>query len=245
MGDIRTEALNYSDGHIDMIGHLAWDADQEGPRPAVLVVHEWWGRNAYACGRAEQLAALGYVALAVDLYGGAKEAANPEEAGGLMTALIEDMATTRARFEAARAAVAALETVDGSRMGAIGFCFGGGVVTHMARSGSPLGAVASFHGSLGLAVTDGPDTISCRVAAYNGERDVLVAAEDIAAFEAEMKKVQAPTYLVQLPGALHGFSNPAATGKGEKYGLPLAYDELADATAWTHMRMLFRDVFGA
>lgn len=245
MGDIRTETLTYTAGGTTMTGHLAFDADQAGPRPVVLVVHEWWGRNDYACGRAEQLAALGYAGFAIDLYGEATTAASPDEAGGLMTALIEDMSVTRERFNAALAAVGDHEVVDASRAGAIGFCFGGGVVVHMARAGAPLNAVASFHGSLGLAVTDGPDAIDCRVAAYNGEEDVLVPAEDIAAFEAEMAKVNAHSYLVQLPGALHGFSNPIATTNGEKYGLPLAYNADADAAAWHHMTLLFRDVFGA
>jgi len=244
MGVIRTEELETHADGATLRAHLARDADRTGPRPAVLVVHEWWGRNAYPCGRAEQLAALGYVGVAVDLFGDGKVAANPDEAGHLMTARVEDMAGTRERFNAVLTAVQAREDVDGDRVGAIGFCFGGGVVVHMARSGADLKAVASFHGSLGLAVTDGPDTIDCRVAAYHGEADKLVADEDVAAFHAEMGKVNAPTYFVQLPGALHGFSNPAATGNGEKYGLPLGHDELADATAWSHMRLLFRDVFG-
>jgi dienelactone hydrolase len=245
MGEIRTEALDCEVDGVRLQAHLALDGDVSGPRPAVLVVHEWWGRNAYACGRAEQLAALGYVGIAVDLYGDAKEASNPDEAGAAMTALIEDMTVTRARFTATLEAARAHPAVDASRVGAIGFCFGGGVVVHMARSGAPLAAVASFHGSLGLAVTDGPDSIDCRVAAYNGEQDVLVSADDIGAFQAEMAKVGAHTYFVQLPGALHGFSNPAATGNGEKYGLPLAYDPVADAAAWSHMTLLFRDVFGS
>lgn len=245
MGKITTEDFEVTVDGVTLRGHLARDETRVRPAPAVLVVHEWWGRTAYPCGRAEQLAALGYTGLAVDLYGGAKEAANPDEAGALMNALIDDMAVTRTRFEGFRAALAARDDVDGDRLGAIGFCFGGGVVTHMARSGSPLAAVASFHGSLGLASTDGPERIDCRVAAYHGEQDKLVAEEDIEAFHAAMADCGAPTYFVQLPGALHGFTNPAATGNGEKYGLPLAYDELANATAWTHMRLMFRDVFGS
>lgn len=243
METVHTEEIRYGAGDVEMRGHLALDTDRSGPRPVVLVVHEWWGRNGYATGRAEQLAALGYAGFAIDLYGDAKVAANPDEAGAAMTALVDDMAVTRTRFLAALEAVSKHEAVDGGRAGAIGFCFGGGVVVHMARAGAPLQAVASFHGSLGLAVTDGPESIECRVAAYNGEQDVLVPAEDIAAFEAEMAKVNAHHYLVQLPGALHGFSNPAASTNGEKYGLPLAYDPVADATAWGHMQLLFQDVF--
>ncbi len=244
MAKICTETLKYSADGILMHGHVAFDERQAGPRPLVIVAPEWWGRNDYACGRAEQLAAMGYVGLALDLYGDAREAGNPDEAGALMTALINDMASTRRRFEAALDAARAHDRVDAKRCGAIGFCFGGGVVTHMARAGVPLDVVASFHGSLGLAVTEGPDRISTRVAAYNGEQDVLVPAQDIAAFEAEMRKVDAHYYLVQLPGALHGFSNPAATEKGQTYGLPLAYNALAEAAAWSHMQLMLRDVFG-
>jgi dienelactone hydrolase len=243
MASVATEEIRYGTGDVEMRGHLALDTSVSGPRPVVFVVHEWWGRNEYATGRADQLAALGYAGFAIDLYGDAEVAANPEEAGAAMTALIDDMSVTRARFHAALEAVSGHSAVDGSRAGAIGFCFGGGVVVHMARSGAPLQAVASFHGSLGLVVTDGPDSIDCRVAAYNGEQDVLVPAEDIAAFEAAMDKVNAHHYLVQLPGALHGFSNPAASANGEKYGLPLAYDPVADATAWGHMQLLFKDAF--
>lgn len=244
MGTISTETLSYSADGVHMQGHLAFNGKQGGERPLVLVAPEWWGRNAYACGRAEQLAAMGYVGLALDLYGNAREAATPDEAGSLMTALIDDMAATRRRFEAALDAARAHVRVDPERCGAIGFCFGGGVVTHMARAGVPLDVVASFHGSLGLAVTEGPDRIRARVAAYNGEQDVLVAAQDLEAFEAEMRKVGAHYYVIQLPGALHGFSNPAATEKGQTYGLPLAYNALADATAWSHLQLLLQDVFG-
>ena len=243
MAAVTSEEIRYQVNGVEMRGHLALDTAQSGPRPVVLVVHEWWGRNSYATGRADQLAALGYAGFAIDLYGDGLVAESPDQAGAAMTALIEDMSVTRARFLAALEAASGHAEVDGDRAAAIGFCFGGGVVVHMARSGAPLQAVASFHGSLGLAVTEGPASIDCRVAAYNGENDVLVPAEEIAAFEAEMEKAGAHHYLVQLPGAQHGFSNPVASTNGEKYGLPLAYDPLADATAWGHMQLLFQDVF--
>ena len=243
MSAVQSTEVTYEAGGVAMRGHLAWRDDISDPRPGILVVHEWWGRNDYACGRAEQLAGLGYVAMAVDMYGDARVAANPDEAGALMNGVLDDMAVGRARFEAALETLKNHPMVDEKRTGAIGFCFGGGVVVHMARSGTAINAVASFHGSLGLAVTDGPDAIDARVAAYNGERDKLVADEDVQAFVDEMEKIDAHYYLVQLPGALHGFSNPIATTNGEKYGLPLAYDEAADTVAWSHMQLLFRDVF--
>jgi dienelactone hydrolase len=120
---------------------------------------------------------------------------------------------------------------------------GGAVVLHAARTGAMLDAVASFHGDLSLAVVDGPDDIVCRIAAYNGEADSFVSAESIAAFKAEMERIGADYHFIQFPGALHGFSNPAATERGEKYGLPLRYSAAADQSSWAHMRLLFKETF--
>lgn len=239
------KVVGYTHDGLEMRGYLALPGGGRAPRPGILVVHEWWGLNEYPRRRADMLAELGYPALAVDLYGGGRTAANPDEAGTLMHALIDDMATLRARFLAAMACLGQQPGVDAGRAGAIGYCFGGGVVLHMARAGAPLDAVASFHGSLGLAIVPGGGPMRARVVAYNGEADTFISAETLRAFEAEMRAAGARWQLVQLPGALHGFSNPAATARGQKYGLPLRYDELADQASWSHMQLLFRDVFGA
>jgi dienelactone hydrolase len=153
--DIQIEELTYSCGDTSLKGMIAWDAARQGPRPGVLVVHEWWGHNDYPRKRARMLAELGYTAMALDMYGDGRTAANPDEAGELMNAVIEDMETGRARFEAAHQVLKDHATVDASRTAAIGYCFGGGVVLHMARVGSSLKAVASFHGALPLASVAG------------------------------------------------------------------------------------------
>ncbi len=241
--NLRTEEVTYSAGDVTMKGHMAWDGNIEGERPGILVVHEWWGNNAYARHRAEMLAELGYTAMAVDMYGEGETAEHPDQAGALMTSVLENMEAGRARFEAALEALKGHPTVNAAKTGAIGFCFGGGVVLHMARVGSDLDAVASFHGSLGLAQVPGVERMHTRVAVYNGEADTFVSAEEIAGFEETMQQAGAHYYLVQLPGALHGFSNPKATSNGEKFGLPLRYDPLADETSWAHMRMVFQEVF--
>ena len=191
MKDIRTQDLSYEHQGLQMVGSAAWDAGAEGRRPVVLVVHEWWGCNDYARRRAEMLAELGYAALAVDLYGGGRTADNPDGAGALMNAVIEDMSAGRERFLAALEWVKSQPGVDAGRTGAIGYCFGGGVVLHMARAGADLDVVASFHGSLGLVKAPGPDHIDCRVVAYNGAADPFVASEEIEAFESEMEKAGA------------------------------------------------------
>lgn len=244
MSDIHTEVVTYSGDGIEMKGYMAWDSSQEGPRPGVLVVHEWWGCNEYAQRRARMLAEAGYTGMAIDLYGDGINAANPDDAGALMNARIDDMDGTRARFMAALDTLITHDTVDENRTGAIGYCFGGGVVTHMARMGAPLDVTGSFHGAVGLAAVDGPDQIDCRIMVYNGEADVLIDEGQISGFKAQMEKTGANYDFIQLPGALHGFSNPLATTNGQKYGLPLAYNELADESSWAHLCLTMEHVFG-
>ncbi len=243
MTDIHSAAITYRGNGIEMKGYVAWDADTAGARPGVLVVHEWWGCNEYAQRRARMLAAAGYTGLALDLYGDGRIAANPDEAGELMNARVNDMEGTRSRFMAALDALKAHSTVDENRSGAIGYCFGGGVVTHMARMGAPLNVTGSFHGAIGLAAVAGPDQIDCRIMVYHGEADVLIDAEQISGFKAQMAKTGANYDFIRLPGALHGFSNPIATTNGQKYGLPLAYNALADESSWAHLLLTFEHVF--
>lgn len=243
MSNVHTQELTYSADGVEMKGYIAWDPDKVGERPAVMVVHEWWGCNEYAQRRARMLAEQGYTGFAVDMYGAGEVANNPDEAGVLMTARIQDMAATRARFNAALEALRSHHTADDQQIAAIGYCFGGGVVTHMARMGAALKVTGSFHGSIGLAAVDGPDKVQCRVMVYNGEADVLIDADQIAGCAAQMKMADARYNFIQLPGALHGFSNPQASINGKKYGLPLAYNELADNASWNHLLLTLEHEF--
>ena len=246
MANIQSQEISYRAGGVDMQGYIAWDSDRAGPRPGVLVVHEWWGVNDYAKRRANMLAELGYTGMAVDMYGGGRQAGNPDEAGQLMNDLLADMPTVRERFNAALEQLQAHESTDASKTAAIGYCMGGGIVLHMARYGAPLKAVASFHGALPLGVAPAGEggEISARIAVYHGEDDQFFTAEQVAEFKAEMRKTKADCLFVALPGALHGFSNPLATTNGEKYGIPLRYNELADCCSWDHMQLVLAKAFG-
>lgn len=245
MANIQTEEIVYSAGGADMKAYLAWDSAQEGERPGVLVVHEWWGNNAYARRRADMLAALGYTGMALDMYGGGQLADNPDEAGALMNGLLGDLGTVRARFNAALEVLKAHASTDAAQSAAIGYCMGGGIVLHMARYGADLRAVASFHGALplGVAAEGEGGEIRARIAVYHGEDDVLIPDEAVLDFKAEMEKLDADCLFVPLPTALHGFSNPIATANGEKYGLPLRYDERADNASWNHMQLVLESAF--
>ena len=245
MANIQSQEISYSSGGVEMSGYIAWDADIGWERPGVLLVHEWWGNNEYARRRANMLAELGYTGMAVDLYGGGKIADNPDEAGGLMNDLLSDLGVVRSRFNAALDQLQEHHSTDAEKMAAIGYCMGGGIVLHMARYGADLKAVASFHGALPLAIAaegEGGE-VNARLAVYHGEDDVFFSPEEVAAFHAEVDKTDADCLFVALPGALHGFSNPIATANGEKYGIPLRYNEWADTASWAHMQLVLQSAF--
>jgi len=235
-GAVRTEQMEYTDGETRMVGYVAWDDAVEGPRPGVLVVHEWWGHNAYARMRAEMLAELGYTALAIDMYGEGRTASHPSDAGAFATEVRSNSEMARGRFKAAWEALAAHPMADGKRIAAIGYCFGGAVVLDAARAGFDLTAVVSFHGSLGTDTPAEKGVIKASVLVCNGADDPFVTAEQIGAFCAEMAATQVDFAFLNLPGAVHSFTSKEADANGEKFNLPLAYNADADARSWAAMK---------
>ncbi len=225
-----------------LVGYHAWDDAISGPRPGVIVVHEWWGLNDYAKRRARDLAALGYSALAVDMYGDGRNTQHPDDAKAFMNAALADPAIPKARFQAGLDLLKAQPQTDPARLAAIGYCFGGKVVLDMARQGLPLAAVVSFHGALVTATPATPGSVKAKVLVEHGAADSFITAEQIAAFKAEMDQAGADYRFVELPGAKHGFSNPDADAhKG--HGLDLGYQKEADERSWADMQALFKDVF--
>lgn len=233
---LRGEEVSYRDGDTVMKGYLVYDDRFKGPRAAVLVVHEWWGHNRHARESARRLARLGYTALAVDMYGDGKNASHPADAGALSGAVRKNMAVAQSRFMAAYRLLAAHATVDGRRIGAIGYCFGGGIVLEMARRGVDLKAVASFHGSLAITTPAQQGTIRAAVLVMNGADDPFTKAEQIAAIKTEMKAAGVDFRFVEYPGARHAFTNPDATVNGKKFNLPLANNKEADRRSWAEMK---------
>ena len=237
---LHTETVTYSAGSTTLRGFLAKPAATDVQRPGVLVVHEWWGLNDYIRGRARQLAELGYAALAVDMYGDGKTADDPGTAGKLMNEVLADVPGLEARLKAGYERLTAEPGVDGSRIAAIGYCFGGAVVLHAARVGAPLQAVVSFHGSLGSFHKPAPGSVKAKVLVAHGAADGFVPDADVAAFEQEMKDAKADYRIAKYPGALHGFTNPAADAKGKQFSIPLAYQKAADEQSWKDMQDLFK-----
>jgi dienelactone hydrolase len=239
---VKTEALTYQVGDKTMVGYLARPADASGDRPGILVVHEWMGLNAYAKKRAEQLAELGYVALAADIYGDGKVAADIPEAQKLSGALKADRPELRARAAAALEALKGVKGVDPKRLAAIGYCFGGTTVLELARSGADLRGVVSFHGALDTPLPAAAGAIHASVLACHGADDPYVPAKDVAGFEDEMRKAGADWQLIKYSGAVHSFTNPDS---GHDPSRGVAYNAAADRRSWEAMKSFFRELFGS
>ena len=241
--NILTKRIEYKVGDATHQGYLAYDDEVAGDRPGVLLVHEWWGLNDYLVRRTHMMAELGYVAFAADMYGGGRTADNPDEAGSMMNAVLSDMETGTAALESAHRVLLNQPGVDADRTAAIGYCFGGAMVLHMARIGMPLAAVASFHGALGSFHTADPGSIRPEILVCHGAADSMVSQDDLAAFRQEMDAAAANYEVLELEGAKHGFSNPQADVNAEKYGIDLGYQQQADARSWAAMQSLFERVF--
>lgn len=240
---IGKEVSYQSDG-TTLKGYIAYDDTFKGVRPAVLVVHEWWGHNAYVRHRADMLAKLGYTALAVDMYGDGKLAEHPTDAGKFASEVSKNMPLAKARFEAGMKLLREQKSVDKDEMAAIGYCFGGGVVLNMARIGEPLKGVLSFHGSLSTDTPAQAGQIKARILAFTGEADVMVTADKVAAFKQEMSDARADFRVVSYPGVQHSFTNPDADELGKRFHIPISYNAAADQDSWQQATVFLRAVFG-
>lgn len=235
-----TQNLDYSDATgAKLRGALALPEKSSGPAPGILVVHEAFGLGAHTIERAERLASLGYVALAVDMFGDRRTADDLPGAMGLMGEVASDHSVLIGRIGAALTALKARPEVDASRTGAIGFCFGGSTVLELARSGADVKGVVSFHGTLNTqAPAAGP--IQASILVCHGDADPFVPPEQVAEFCQEMRDAGADWQLDIYGGALHGFTNPEASSRG----IPaLGYDAKADHRSWGTMACFFKGLF--
>jgi len=240
LGALKTEEVVYKQGETVLRGHLAYDDAVKGKRPGILVVHEWWGLNDYAKGRADALAKEGYIALALDMYGEGRHTDHPKEAGEWSGYIRQNFSVGKERFMAAYDLLKSNKLTDPTRMAAIGYCFGGYVVLAMAMEGIDLRAVVSFHGSLPLERVE-PGTIKASILVCHGADDPLVKPEQIAQFKENLEYAKADWEFVTYGGAKHSFTNPQADSKG----IPaLGYNKTADERSWRAMLDLFHEVFG-
>lgn len=242
-GEHMGKEVRYKAGDVELVGYLAYDPSIQGKRPGVLVVHEWWGHNDYARRRADMLAKMGYTALAVDMYGGGKQAKHPDEAGKFVSEVMATQGAARGRFEAGLELLRSQPTTEPDKIAAIGYCFGGGIVLAMARAGLDLDGVASFHGMLATETPAKKGQVVAKVLVLHGEADPFVPAEQVEAFKKEMADAGVDMKFVGYPGAKHAFTSPEATENGKKFNLPLAYDKDADDKSWAELDRFLRELF--
>jgi len=241
--EIEGREVSYSSDGVVMKGYLAYDKSISGKRPGVLVVHEWWGLNDYARKRARMLAGLGYVALAVDMYGGGKQAAHPDDAGKFSSELMKNFDVAKKRFGAAMDVLKEQPSVDPHKIAAIGYCFGGGVVLNMAREGVDLSGVASFHGILTAVSPARQGVAKAKILVLHGADDEFTTPEQVAAFKQEMKDAGVDLDFISYPGARHSFTNPDADKYAKEFNLPLGYNAEADRKSWEELKKFLGRIF--
>jgi dienelactone hydrolase len=239
---VKEEAVNYADGNTTYKNFVYYDGAYDSARPAVLVIPEWWGLNDYPRMRAKQLAELGYVAMAVDMYGNGDTASNPQEATAKATPFYKDPMMALARINAALAKLRGYKQVDTSRMAAIGYCFGGTAVLNAARLGADLKGVVSFHGDFPQDPID-RSLFKASVLVCHGADDKFVPEASLNSFKQKLDSAGVPYIVKVYPGATHAFSNPNATAAGQKFNIPIAYNEAADKDSWNEMKTFFAAIF--
>lgn len=236
---LQTKVVEYKLGDTVLEGYLAWDDAFQGKRPGVLVVHEWTGLGDYAKGRAKQLAGMGYVAFAADIYGKGIRPKSIAEAAATATGYKKNRSLMRARVGAGLEVLRQNPLCDSRHVAAIGYCFGGTCVLELARSGADLAGVVSFHGALDTPNPADAKHIRCKVLVLHGGDDPHVPPKDVDAFEDEMRSAGVDWQVVAYGGAVHSFTNP---GAGNDKSRGAAYDATADRRSWEAMKAFFAEV---
>lgn len=239
---IKTEKVQYSTQSTKMNGYIAYNKANKVKVPGILVVHEWWGQNEYARKRADMLAELGYVAMAVDMYGNGMTANHPKDAKTFATATFKNMPETKKRFKKALETLKNHPMVDSSKVAAIGYCYGGGIVLKMAADGEELDGVVSFHGSVAH-IKKMKKKLKTKILVLNGEDDPMVKESDLVALDNLAKKRKVDLEIINYPNALHAFTNPKATEVGKKFKIPVAYNKEADEASWEKMQNFLNSLF--
>jgi dienelactone hydrolase len=238
--NIKTQTIEYRDGETVLEGYLAYDEARRGKSPAVLIIHEWTGLGPYVKKRAEQIASLGYVALAIDIYGKGIRPANRNEASKQAAIYRGDRPLMRRRALAGLRRAMEFPFVDKERIAAIGYCFGGGVALELARSGADVKGVVSFHGNLDTPNPQDAKNIRAKVLVLHGADDPHVPQEQIDAFMKEMREAKVDWQMIYYGNAVHSFTNPDA---GNDPSRGAAYNEKADKRSWQAMKAFLKEIF--
>lgn len=239
-GAVVTRTIPYRQGGVDLQGYLAYDNALQGKRPGVLIAHEWWGLNDYARKRARQIASLGYVAFALDMYGKGKVTEHPKQAQEFMQRVTENITSWQERALAGLEVLKRQPNTDPSRIAAIGYCFGGSTVQQLAYSGADIKGIVSFHGSLIPPTASAARKTKAKILICHGAADPFVKPELLHQYITAMNASHIDWQMVIFGHAKHSFTNPRA----DQYGLPqLGYNREADLRSWEYMKLFFHEIF--
>ena len=236
---LQTTHLDYQHDGKTFEAYYAYDDSHPVDRPLVLIAHDWSGRNAFAEQKARDLAALGYVGFALDMYGKGILGTTDEEKSALIQPFFADRTLVAQRMQAALAVARSLAPVDTNKVAAIGFCFGGLCVLDLARSGADLQGVVSFHGLLNPASSEPPRAIRASVLALHGFEDPMATPDQLVAFGREMTAAKADWQAHAYGNTKHAFTNH----KAHNEALGLVYQAKANDRSWLAMRNFFTEIF--
>lgn len=237
---VQLKPVSWQHDGVTFKGHLAYDDAVKEKRPGILVVHEWWGLNDDAKRRAKMLAELGYVALAVDMYGAGRVAEHAKDAASMAGAVRQDVKQWQARAQAAMRFLQDQPQVDANKIGAIGYCFGGSTVQQLAYSGADVAAVCSFHGAPVVPTEEQAKAVKAKIMFCHGSADTFIPEAECQKLRTAWDKGNVDYRFIYYGGAKHSFTVPNA----EKRGVDgLKYDANADRRSWNAMQSLFREVF--
>jgi dienelactone hydrolase len=237
---VVTKPITYRQNGVTLEGTLAYDDAVSGKVPGILVVHEWWGLNDYARGRAEKLASMGYVAFALDMYGKGKHTEHPDQAGAWMKAISGNMDQWQKRAIAGPAVLKTQPQVDPDRLAAIGYCFGGATVQVLAYSGANLKGVVSFHGSLMPPSAEQGARTKAKILICHGAQDPFNPPDALTAYVKAMNATTIDWQMIIYGNTRHSFTNPDA----DKHGMDaLAYNPTSDRRSWQQMNLFFNELF--
>jgi dienelactone hydrolase len=239
---ITEEVVTYESNGVTLKGVVAYDKNIKGKRPAIIVVHEWWGLTDYARMRAHKLAELGYIALAADMYGDGKIAADPKAAQSFAMPFYQDPSLAKSRLDAAIKKIKEFSQTDQANIAAIGYCFGGFVVLNSAKLGADLKGVVSFHGGLG-GTTVNKDLLKAKILICHGASDKFVSLAEADNLKHKLDSIGADNTLKIYADATHAFTNPDATKMGKEFNMPIEYNVKADTDSWNDMKVFLNRIF--
>lgn len=240
--NIKESTVAYTVNGVTFKGFVAYDDNLKGKRPAVLVIPEWWGLNDYVKMRVRKLAELGYIAMAADVFGDGKVAANPSEAQQFTGPFYKDPTLVKGLLDGAVLKLKEYSEADMNNLAAIGYCFGGYAALNYAKLGADLKGVVSFHGGMGGVPVD-KKLLKAKVLVCQGGSDKFVSMKDVDKFRHQLDSIGTENTVKVYANATHAFTNPDATATGKKFNMPIEYNQQADNDSWNDMKMFFGKIF--